>query len=96
MARKSQRWQRSVPAPSQHRRKNNRRRQQRAADGRCAKRQWRNLEDAQRAAVGSLRHPDNLRDAVAIYVCPACGWYHQTSRTDGRDVVLVVERANEA
>lgn len=67
-------------------------RQARAAAGRCAKRQWRDLDEAIRAVVGSLAHPDNPVNEIAIYVCRDCGWFHQSRSTRGDNVVYVVKR----
>lgn len=75
-----------------YRRKRNRRRVERAELGFCGKREWRDLEAAKRAAVGSLAHPKNPVTAVAIYHCTRCGWFHQSRRLDGPNVVLVLER----
>lgn len=77
---------------SKLRRKEHRRRQERRAAGRCGKRQWRDLDAAKRAVAGSLAHPDNPTQALAIYVCSDCGWYHQSRCLDGPDTVVVLER----
>lgn len=81
--------------PRDKRWRQHRGRQARAAAGRCAKRQWRDLDEAVRAVVGSLAHPDNPVSEIAIYVCPDCGWYHQSRSTRGDNVVRIVTREPE-
>ena len=71
----------------------NRRRVERAESGRCEKRRWHDVEQATAAIATALSHPTNPVTRVAIYVCSRCGWLHQSRRTDGANVVRVVERA---
>lgn len=71
----------------------NRRRVERAESGACGKRRWHDVEQATIAIAMALSHPSNPVERVAIYVCSRCGWLHQSRRTDGANVVRVVERA---
>jgi hypothetical protein len=73
-------------------RKQNRRRIERGENGGCAKRRWRDVEEATRMIAVALSHPTNPVTRVAIYLCSRCGWLHQSRRTDGSNVVRVVER----
>lgn len=83
---------RDVPKSRRERGLKNRRRVERAEAGGCGKRMWRNLEQAKEQAAGALTHERYEAAALAIYVCPHCGCYHQSRQLDGPNVVAIVRR----
>lgn len=70
----------------------NRRRVERAEAGRCGKRSWDDLERAKAGVMHSLMNPRCNAASLAIYLCPKCDRYHQTSQLEGGRVVLVLTR----
>jgi hypothetical protein len=73
----------------------NRRRVERAERGACGKRRWLDLEQAKSGVMRSLLNPRCRFESLAIYVCPECGAYHQTSQLNGGRVVVILSREPE-
>jgi hypothetical protein len=83
---------RDTPKSRRERGLKNRRRVERAESGGCAKRMWRDLDQAKEQAQGALAHTINECSALAIYECWRCGCYHQSRQLDGPNVVAIVRR----